>query len=287
MNLSQTLINSDWVTEPCPGIGSAFSLKIKRKVHDEQTAFARIEIYETLDFGYLMVIEGSMMLTTRENFLYHEMMSHPVLFTHPHPQDVVIIGGGDCGTLREVLKHPSVTSVTQIEIDERVTRLAEIYFPELCTGNHDPRAHFAFTDGIAWIAQAPADSIDILIIDCTDPVGPAEGLFTESFYRDCHAALRKDGIFIQQGESPLYHGELIRQVHQAMHRAGFAHTEIVHFPQPCYPSGWWCGNVASNTQQLTHFRQHDVDNKAFATRYYNSAIHQAALAQPNFVRELL
>src|SRR5574338_1669805 len=117
------------------------------------------------------------MLTTRDNFLYHEMMTHPVLYTPAAPRNVAIIGGGDCGTLREVLRHPEVESVVQIDIDERVTRLAEKYFPELCESNADPRAKLLFDDGIQWMKDARRESIDLIIIDSTDPVGPAEGLF--------------------------------------------------------------------------------------------------------------
>src|SRR5690606_11377001 len=155
--------------------------------------------------GRLMVIDGSIMLTQRDNFLYHEMMSHPALFTHPDPKRVVIIGGGDCGTLREVLKHASVESVVQIDIDERVTRLSERFFPELCSSNGDPRADLRFEDGIEWIKRAADGSIDVLIIDSTDPVGPAVGLFAVDFYRECCRALAANGVMVQQSESPLLH----------------------------------------------------------------------------------
>jgi spermidine synthase len=278
-------LGTNWFTEQCPGLGSAFSLKIKQQVHKEQTPYALLEIFETVDFGYLMVIDGSMMLTTRDNFLYHEMMSHPVLFMHPNPKNVVIIGGGDCGTLHEALKHKSVNSLIQIEIDRRVTELAEIYFPELCNSNQDNRAQFYYVDGIEWIANTAAESIDVLIVDCTDPIGPAKGLFTETFYRNCVRALRKDGLFIQQGESPIYHSAWIKEVHLTMRKAGFSHTHMLNYPHPCYPSGWWCGALASISHDFSHFREQDVDNKTFATRYYNSAIHKACLALPNFIRE--
>jgi spermidine synthase len=139
---------SEWFTEQVPWAETAFSLKIKQKVHEEQSEFQHLEIYETETFGHLMVIDGCTMVSTRDNFFYHEMMSHPALYTHPNPKRVWIIGGGDCGTLKEVLKHSSVEHAVQIDIDERVTRLAEIYFPELCESNNDPRAELKFIDGI-------------------------------------------------------------------------------------------------------------------------------------------
>src|SRR5471030_1225371 len=144
---------AEWVTEIFESEGSAFSFKLKAKLHEEKSAYQQIAIYDTEKFGHLMMIDDCLMLTQRDNFFYHEMLSHPALFTHPNPKRVVIIGGGDCGTLREVLKHPKVEKVTQIDIDERVTRLAEIYFPELCSSNHDPRAQLQFIDGIEWIAN--------------------------------------------------------------------------------------------------------------------------------------
>jgi len=239
-------LDRSWFTEPVEKTGTAFSLKLGEKLHEEQTPWQKIEIYRTESFGYLMVIDGCTMVSTRDNFLYHEMMSHPALNSHPNPKNVVVVGGGDCGTLREVLKHPEVKSATQVEIDERVTRLSEKYFPELCSANGDPRATLYFGDGIAWMKNAKPESIDVIIIDSTDPVGPAEGLFGRKFYRDCIKALRKDGLLVQQSESPLLHLELIREMHGAMRDAGFAQTHLIHFPQPIYPSGWWSASFARN-----------------------------------------
>ena len=156
-------LDQNWFTEICKEGGSAFSLALKEKLHEEQSDFQKIEIYSTTHFGNLMVIDGFVMLTALDNFLYHEMMSHPALFTHAGPKRVVIIGGGDCGTLHEVLKHASVEHVLQAEIDERVTRLSEQYFPELCVSNNDPRAEFHFGDGIRWMKEASPGSIDVVI----------------------------------------------------------------------------------------------------------------------------
>ena len=277
-----TQTDSDWFTENCPEGGSAFALQINKKLHDETTPFQRIEIYSTTHFGKLMVIDGFVMLTGRDNFLYHEMMAHPALFTHPDPQRVVIIGGGDCGTLREVLRHPGVKHVVQVEIDERVTQLSEQYFPELCEFNQDPRATFDFGDGIQRMKDAPAGGIDVIIVDSTDPIGPAKGLFSEDFYRDCYNALGADGVIVQQSESPLYHYDsIIIPMHRAMRAAGFSDSVSLQFPQPCYPSGWWTATLAGK-KAVRDFRNKDAQQKTFPTRYYNAAIHQGALAQPEF-----
>jgi len=275
---------TEWFTEQVPSTGTAFSLKIKQKLHEEQSDFQFLEIYETETFGNLMVIDGCTMVSTRDNFFYHEMISHPALYTHPNPKRVCIIGGGDCGTLREVLKHPCVEHAVQIDIDERVTRLAEIYFPELCESNNDPRAELKFIDGIKWIKEAAPNSIDLIIVDSTDPVGPAEGLFGEAFYRDCFNCLSENGMLVQQSESALLHLKLIGEMRAAMSNAGLSHQQTLFFPQCLYPSGWWSATIASKAE-LAAFREQDCIDKPFETVYYNVDIHKASLAQPEFFKK--
>jgi spermidine synthase len=275
---------SQWFTEQVPWAETAFSLKIKQKVHEEQSEFQHLEIYETETFGNLMVIDGCTMVSTRDNFFYHEMMSHPALYTHPNPKRVWIIGGGDCGTLKEVLKHSTVEQAVQIDIDERVTRLAEIYFPELCESNNDPRAELKFIDGIKWVKDAAPDSVDMIIVDSTDPIGPAEGLFSDEFYRNCFNCLSKNGMVVQQSESALYHMKLIGEMRNSMNSAGFSHLQTLFFPQCIYPSGWWSATIASKAD-LTTFREQDSANKPFDTVYYNVDIHKASLAQPEFFKK--
>ncbi len=279
-------LDDSWFSEPVEASGTAFSLK-GRKLHEEQTPFQKIAIWETETFGKLMTIDGCTMVSTRDNFLYHEMMSHPALNSHPCPKNVVVVGGGDCGTLSEVLKHPEVESATQVEIDERVTRLAERYFPELCTRNEDPRARLFFGDGIQWMKDAAPGSIDLIIIDSTDPVGPAEGLFGKRFYADCIKALAADGMLVQQTESPLLHLQLIKEVHAAMRESGFLRTHLLHFPQPIYPSGWWSGSIALKSDAALAARLEPAAIAALDTKYYNAEIHRAAFAQPNFIKAAL
>ncbi|MCU0833782.1 MAG: polyamine aminopropyltransferase [Chromatiaceae bacterium] len=280
-------LGDDWFTEISEDAGSAFSLRVREKLHEERTPFQTIAIYDTQGFGRLMVIDGCTMLSSRENFLYHEMMAHPALFTHPAPRRVAIIGGGDCGTLREVLKHPEVEVATQIDIDERVTRLAEQYFPELTASNRDPRARLLFDDGIQWVRQAGPGGLDLIIVDSTDPVGPAEGLFSGAFYADCLRALGPGGLLVQQSESPLYHLPILREMHAAMRAAGFADTKTLFFPQTIYPSGWWSATLARQGAAIDGFRAQAAEVRGFETRYYNADIHRAALAAPEFFRRAL
>ena len=278
-------LDETWFTEICPQSGSAFSLKIKAKLHEEQTPFQKLEVYDTETFGKLMVLDGCTMVTTRDNFLYHEMISHPALFTAASPKRVLIIGGGDCGTLKEVLKHPEVESAVQIDIDEAVTRAAEKYFPELCESNNDPRAELKFIDGIKWIAESAPGSYDVIIVDSTDPVGPALGLFSVDFYRNCFNALSAGGVLVQQSESPLTYQKLLKEMHTAFKEVGFSDTRTLPFPQPIYPTGWFSCTMAVKGGKVDEFREADSDNKSFKTRYYNTGIHKGALVNPPMFAE--
>ena len=277
-------LGDNWFSESYEPGGSAFSLKMVKKLHEVQSPFQKVEVYETETYGNLMTIDGATMVSTRENFFYHEMMSHPILYTHPSPKRVLIIGGGDCGTLREVLRHPEVESVQQVDIDEEVTKAALKYFPELCESNDDPRAELYFDDGIKWVADAADGSYDVIIVDGTDPVGPGEGLFNEAFYKNCVRALAPNGILGQQTETPLYHMALLNEVRGAMRNAGFNHMHTLTFPQPIYPTGWWAATMAFKQGDEKTFREQDAADKPFTTEYYNLDIHRAALAVPEFMK---
>ncbi len=279
-----TLPRETWFTEICDESGSAFSLRVTARLYEETSSFQHIEVYDTTHFGRLLVLDGFVMLTARDNFIYHEMMTHPVLFSHPRPRRVLIIGGGDCGCLGETLKHPEIERVEQVELDERVTRVSEQFFPELCQRNQDPRAHLHFVDGIEWIDNAAPDSYDVIIVDSTDPVGQAARLFQAPFYAACRRALGRTGILAVQSESPLVHLDLIQSIRAEMRKAGFASSSILQFPQCTYPSGWWSATLASDSTALAAFRSPDAADRPFATRYYNADIHRAALAQPEFLR---
>lgn len=267
-----------WFTEPYQSEGVAISWTIESHLAHEMTDYQTIDVYKTTHWGNLMVIDGYVMLTTRDNFLYHEMLTHPALFSHPNPKNVLIIGGGDCGTLKEVLAHEGVARCIQVEIDEKVTRLAEKFFPELCERNDDPRATLLFDDGLAHIKSLPPESVDVIIIDSTDPIGPAEGLFGPEFVKDCYAALGQGGIMVQQSESPLLHLALIEGIKKNMHDAGFSDTATLGFPQPCYPSGWWSATMAVKGGTLAPPNEARFNEAKLTTRYYNPAIHSGALA---------
>ena len=280
--------DNNWFTEECVECGTAFSLDIEKKLHEETTDYQKIEIYATKNFGNLMVIDGFVMLTERDNFIYHEMLTHPALFSHVKPENVLIVGGGDCGTLREVTKHKCVKNITQVEIDQCVTKLSKQYFPQLCESNNDSRVQLVFNDAIKWIENAPENSLDLIIIDSTDPIGPAEGLFSTPFYLDCFRTLNVDGIIVQQSESPLAHlNSIIKPMHQCIKNAGFSQIKLIHFPVPTYPTGWWSATIATKSSLLSFLREQECTSLKFDTYYYNHAIHQACFAAPNFIKNKL
>ena len=279
--------DQSWFTEKSDESGIGFSLKISSKLHQEQTPYQNLEIFETTEFGRLMTLDGLVMLTDRDNFIYHEMMTHPAMFTHPSPRRVAIIGGGDCGSLREVLKHQDVELCEQIELDERVTRVSEEFFPKLCESNGDSRAKFYFDDGIEWIRNSAPDRYDVIIIDSTDPVGPAAGLFSKSFYQDCFNALGKNGVVIAQSESPLLHKQLIRSMQDNLKAAGFDVVSTFSFPQCSYPSGWWSSTMAVKQPMEKEFRYKDAQESALNTLYYSADVHKAASTLPPFLLEAL
>ncbi len=280
------LRDDQWFTEVFDSHGSAFSLKITEKLLDVQSPYQHLEVYATETYGNLMVLDGCVMLTDRDNFLYHEMIAHPALFTHQDPKRVVIIGGGDCGTLKEVLRHPGVEKVTQIDIDEEVTKASERFFPSLVEANGDPRAELLFADGVKWVDDAADESIDLLIIDSTDPVGPAEGLFKTDFLKRCHRILKSGGVMVQQSESPLYHsGSIIRELRNDMREAGFDSVATLPFPQPVYPSGWWSVTLAGKSTNVESFREEAAASHEMPLQYYTVDAHRGALALPPFMRK--
>ena len=279
--------DQSWFTEKSDESGIGFSLKVSEKLHEEQTPYQKLEIFETTEFGRLMTLDGLIMLTDRDNFIYHEMMTHPALFTHPAPRRIAVIGGGDCGSLREVLKHPDVELCEQIELDERVTRVSEQFFPSLCESNNDSRAKFQFDDGIEWIRNSAPGTYDVIIIDSTDPIGPAAGLFSQSFYEDCYRALGENGVVIAQSESPLLHKQLIRSMHDNLKAAGFDSLSTFSFPQCSYPSGWWSSTMAAKNHVAGEFRYDDALKTNLGTLYYSADMHRAAATLPPFLMETL
>ncbi len=262
-----------WFVEIAPERRCSIGLEIRRTLHRERSPYQEIVVHETSDHGRLLALDGCIMLTESDEFVYHEMLAHPALLSHPAPARVVIVGGGDGGTLREVARHAAVGAIVQVEIDERVTAVARAHFPALVTALDDPRARLVFADAVAWMRAAPAASADVVLVDSTDPVGPAAGLFAVEFLADCRRVLAPGGILALQSESPILYPELVRLVHARLVEAGFAGRALLPFSQPTYPSGTWSVSLAT-VEGTPVRRRHDP---SLSTRYYTPEHHDALL----------
>lgn len=222
-----------WFTELVQTQGTAFSLRTRQKLHEEQSSRQFIEVWETDTFGRLLCLDGHIRATERDHFIYHEMLVHAALFTHRRPERVAILGGGDCAALTEVLKHQSVREVWLIESDERVTRVAERFFPAWCVAGNDPRVSFFFGDERLWLEDAVPGTFDVLILDRDASTG--DDALDESrridFYRSGHLALAEGGLLMQASGSPLPGGDVrLVGLHQQWRKAGFDDVQTLVFP---------------------------------------------------------
>ncbi len=270
---------------------TGLTVGINKQLFHEKTPFQTVEVFETDTWGNLMTIDGMVMLSEKDEFVYHEMMSHPALFTHPNPVDVLIIGGGDGGTAREVMKHPSVKRVDMVEIDEAVVRASKLHMPEV--GDFDnPKLNVLYENGLTFV-DGPEKEYDVIIIDGSDPVGPAVDLFKKEFYEKCHRCLKDDGVLVSQTESPFvadYH-KSIRSVHKAISEL-FPVAKLFLTFIPLYPTGMW--SMAFASKQVDPLSDEVLEKiveklPAFEStlKYYNKDMHSGAFALPNFVKEII
>lgn len=271
-----------WFTEKqTPAVG--ITCKVGRSLIEEQTPFQHMAILETEQFGRMLVLDGMVQTTEVDEFVYHEMISHVALSTHPAPRRVAVIGGGDGGTIREVLRHPSVEEAVLIEIDGRVVAASREHLPSISAGLSDPRVRVIIGDGVQHIRDAKAE-YDVILIDSTEPVGSAVGLFSPEFYRDVREALRPEGIMVAQTESPFFNQDIIRRT-QAGIRASFPITRLYLASVPTYPSGLWSFTIGSLARDPLAVDKDEI--KVSGTRWYSPDVHFAAFQLPPFVQELV
>ena len=203
-----------WYTEKhSDNVG--ITIKAAKTLFSGKSKFQQLDIIETLEFGRMMLLDGLVMVTERDEFIYHDMIVHPALFTHPNPKKVLVIGGGDGGTIREIMKHPQVELAVLCEIDGLVIEKSIEFLPSMASeiDGNNPRVKLHVDDGIAYIRDHQ-NEFDIILVDSTDPIGPAVGLFEENFYQLVFSALKSDGIMIAQSESPFYHAEIQKSMYQ-------------------------------------------------------------------------
>jgi len=262
------------------------SLHASELLHDERTPYQHIAIYDTAYFGRVLTLDGTVMLTERDEFAYHEMIAHVPLCTLPEPRDVLIIGGGDCGTLREVLRHPGIERVVQCEIDECVTRACRRHLPWVDGAIRDPRAELVFADGTRYVGDHER-SFDLVIVDSTDPRDLAIGLYLEEFYALVCRALKPGGVMTAQAETPFWAASMVRAMYEQI-RGAFRYATGYLAWIPTYSSGCWNLAYASNGRtERDHFAADRAEEVTRSSRYYNARVHAASFALPNFARDVI
>ena len=273
-------------SEIYPEISGAFSFTVTKILTEVRSPFQKIQVVESSHLGRVLLIDDLIMLTERDEFIYHEMIAHVPLFTHPGPENILIIGGGDGGSVRECLKHPPVKQIDLVDIDEMVTRACLKYLPAVAGRIFSEKVRCRFEDGVKLV-QETTDRYDLIIIDSTDPISVGEGLFTREFYRNCFNILNADGILVAQSETPAYMPETVAGI-SAKLKAVFPSVQFYQAHIPTYPSGHWLFAFASKKYDaLRDFREKAYRRFADPLRYYNAEIHRGAFALPNFVKELI
>ncbi len=265
--------------------GFAQVYRVDEVLTDTQSPYQRVRVIRTPLFGRMLVLDDAVQTSEADEFCYHEMLAHPPLVTHPRPRQVLIVGGGDGGLLKEVLKHP-VERVVMVEIDRAVVDATRRWIPDVPGGAfEDPRTELRIEDGFAY-ARGCVDRFDVALVDSTDPQGPSVPLFGEQFYGDLHRALREEGVLAVQSGSPLYQADLLARVRRSLR---------VHFPVvrtyltcvPSYPGVLWTFTLASKRFDPLNCSVEEVDGRVagFGLRYYSGLQHHAAFHLPRFLRE--
>lgn len=279
-----------WFTERDDKI--ALSLKHDGKVYDVQSDYQRVEVYNTQAYGNMLTLDGMVMTTEKDEYVYHEMITHVPLLTHPNPKKVLIIGGGDGGTAREVLKHKGLEEVVMVEIDDKVIEACKQHLPHIASALDHEKLNLIVDDGITYVKEAADASFDLVIVDSTDPVGPAEGLFSVDFYKEVHRILSPDGIMITQSESPRFNTKVFKEIYDT-YRGIFGRDQVHCYLAyiPTYPTGMWSFSYSSKGKAHPLLGFDRAKSESFAQdyelQYYNGALHEAAFALPNFVKNMI
>ncbi|MBI1183647.1 polyamine aminopropyltransferase [bacterium] len=258
----------------------------------EQSPYQKVQILETYAYGKALTIDGMFMTTEKDEYVYHEMISHVPVLSHKNVKNVLVIGGGDGGTVREVLRHKSVEKVTMVEIDDAVVRACKEYLPNIASAFDDPRLELIIGDGIDYVAKAADNTYDLIIVDGSDPVGPAKGLFSDEFYQNIYRSLNENGVMVAQGESPRFNQHAFVDLRRCFSNV-FGKDKVWNyfFFVPTYPSGMWsfalCSKGSVDPVHNVEVEALEKFSEEHGLRYYNGHIHKAAFATPNFVKSLL
>ncbi len=262
---------------------------VTRELFHEKSEFQEVRLVETPHHGRVLFLDGCVMVTERDEFVYHEMMAHVPLCLHPHPQRVLIIGGGDGGTAREVLRHPSVEECVMVEIDPMVIEVSRQHLPSTSVSFHNPKLQLIVGDGVQYVAeQASSKKIfDVILVDSTDPIGPAQPLFGPEFYGNVRRCLNKNGIVVAQGESPFYERETQIAMKKVVEKE-FSKVHFYNFTNMTYPGGLWSFLFASNEiDPILNFDLNTSKNRISEfqanLKYFNPSIQRSSFDLPSFM----
>ncbi len=269
--------------------GFGIAIENDKDLFSDKSPFQAVDVFHSRAFGNVLTLDGLMMVTERDEFFYHEMIVHIPMLTHKNPETVLVIGGGDGGTVRELLKYDSVKHIDMVEIDGMVIEASKKYFPTVSSGLNDERVSVLVEDAIDFI-KGKENIYDVVLIDSTDPIGPGEGLFNEGFYNNVKRALKKGGIVVPQTEGPFAQSENMRKTYKLLRKV-FKNVAPYCGPMPTYPGGYWSWGFCSDDVEIP-LNSNEIDevlsNKIAKTcKIYNRALHSAVFCVPNFVAELL
>lgn len=275
-----------WFSEPHTQ-NVKMSIRVNRQLHSEQSEYQRIDVFESPEFGRFLTLDGLMMLTEKDEFIYHEMITHVPMASNPDIKNVLVIGAGDGGTVRELTRYKTVESIDMVEIDERVVEVCREFLPQTACRLNDPRVHIFYDDGLRFV-RGRENCYDLIIVDSTDPFGPGEGLFTSEFYGNCHNALTENGILVNQHESPYYNDDAkaMQRAHRRI-REFFDVCRVYQAHIPTYPSGHWLFGFASRGIDPLNADGGRWNSLGITTGYYNTDLHKGCFAIPNYVKKLL
>lgn len=264
------------------------SIKVDRQLYSGKSEFQRIDVFDSPEFGRFLTLDGYMMLTEKDEFIYHEMITHVPMAVHPKVRDVLVIGAGDGGVVRELARYPEIENIDLVEIDELVVEVCKKYLPQTACCFDDPRVSIHYEDGLKFV-RTKEDKYDLIIVDSTDPFGPGEGLFTREFYGNCFKALHDDGIMVNQHESPFYDEDAVacQRAHKRIVES-FPISRVYQAHIPTYPSGHWLFGFASKKYHpLKDLQEARWNLRGLSCQYYTTTLHKGAFYLPAYVEELL
>ncbi|MBQ1389163.1 MAG: polyamine aminopropyltransferase [Clostridia bacterium] len=264
------------------------SIRVDKQLYSGKSEFQRIDVFDSPEFGRFLTLDGYMMLTEKDEFIYHEMITHVPMAVHPNVKNVLVIGAGDGGVVRELTQYPEIERIDMVEIDPLVVEVCKQYLPKTACRFDDPRLNIYYEDGLRFV-RFKENEYDLIIVDSTDPFGPGEGLFTREFYGSCFNALKDDGVLVNQHESPFYPDDAAacRRAHKNI-VDNFPIAKVYQAHIPTYPSGHWLFGFASKKYHpLRDLDETRWNMRSISTKYYTTMLHKGAFYIPAYVEELL